>query len=501
MQEFLIEQRDGVVRIPGPASMPNLDYTEISALVAALALKLDASAYTAADVLAKLLTVDGSGSGVDADLLDGLDSTSFLSAATYTAADVLAKLITVDGSGSGLDADLLDGLNSTAFELAQSYTATDVLSKLLTVDGSGSGLDADLLDGINSTDYARLSQPATFTGGSIIASSSTPFIGWIESDQASVDEQNWGSLANGKVLSLNTYNSTFLSSRTHLSFTRGTGLAVTGITLGNATDNPTFTFSGTGAVSIGGALTVPGVGTFNLAGTTGSPSMLISSSQPVWAMDETDQASGEQRWLISLNTKTMQFSTADAANNRIVWATITRGTGNAITNIALGDTTNNNTYTFGSSGAATFTGNISAPQITANRFVPNSSTVPTNGLYLPNSNNPGLSANSTKVIDWTTTVVTIAGNLSLGTAGNKLLIKEGSNASMGRSTLVAGTVTVNNTLVTATSEIFLSVQSLGTVAAPKAVAVTARTAGTSFTITSADATDTSVVAWHIIEPA
>jgi hypothetical protein len=35
-----------------------------------------------------------------------------LPAANYTAADVLAKLITVDGTGSGLDADFLDGHNS-----------------------------------------------------------------------------------------------------------------------------------------------------------------------------------------------------------------------------------------------------------------------------------------------------------------------------------------------------------------------------------------------------
>lgn len=35
-----------------------------------------------------------------------------LDAATYTAADVLSKLLTVDGSGSGIDADLLDGRNS-----------------------------------------------------------------------------------------------------------------------------------------------------------------------------------------------------------------------------------------------------------------------------------------------------------------------------------------------------------------------------------------------------
>lgn len=35
-----------------------------------------------------------------------------LDSATYTAADVLSKLLTVDGSGSGIDADLLDGRNS-----------------------------------------------------------------------------------------------------------------------------------------------------------------------------------------------------------------------------------------------------------------------------------------------------------------------------------------------------------------------------------------------------
>lgn len=36
----------------------------------------------------------------------------------YTAADVLAKLLTVDGAGSGLDADLLDGSSSAAFAAA-----------------------------------------------------------------------------------------------------------------------------------------------------------------------------------------------------------------------------------------------------------------------------------------------------------------------------------------------------------------------------------------------
>ena len=43
-----------------------------------LAGKLDSTSYTASDVLTKIKTVDGAGSGLDADLLDGLDSSDFV---------------------------------------------------------------------------------------------------------------------------------------------------------------------------------------------------------------------------------------------------------------------------------------------------------------------------------------------------------------------------------------------------------------------------------------
>lgn len=69
----------------------------------------------------------------------------------------------------------------------------------------------------------------------------------------------------------------------------------------------------------------------------------------------------------------------------------------------------------------------------------------------------------------------------------------------GTAVLVAGTKVVPDTSITALSRIFLTAQSLGTVTAAKPLAVTARVVGTSFTITSADATDTSTVAYHIIE--
>ena len=46
-----------------------------------------------------------------------IDSFGYLPSASYTATDVLTKIKTVDGSTSGLDADLLDGEHASAFSL------------------------------------------------------------------------------------------------------------------------------------------------------------------------------------------------------------------------------------------------------------------------------------------------------------------------------------------------------------------------------------------------
>lgn len=82
-----------------------------------------------------------------------------------------------------------------------------------------------------------------------------------------------------------------------------------------------------------------------------------------------------------------------------------------------------------------------------------------------------------------------------------LQVAEGVNAKQGVATLAAGTVVVANTSVTANSRIFLTAQSLGTVTAPSALTVSARSVGVSFTILASQLTDTSVVAYEIFEPA
>ena len=85
-------------------------------------------------------------------LLDTANYTTFLDTryllkSSYTAADILAKLKTVDGSGSGLDADLLDGLSSGIFfrgECQWIANNTDCrklygLGAYLNATGNGSG--------------------------------------------------------------------------------------------------------------------------------------------------------------------------------------------------------------------------------------------------------------------------------------------------------------------------------------------------------------------------
>lgn len=80
-----------------------------------------------------------------------------------------------------------------------------------------------------------------------------------------------------------------------------------------------------------------------------------------------------------------------------------------------------------------------------------------------------------------------------------LIIDEGTNRIMGTATLSSGTVTVNTTKVTANSRIFLTING-GTLTNVGTPYVSARSPGTSFTITSTNSSDASDVAWLIIEP-
>ena len=85
------------------------------------------------------------------DLASGIDTqfAAKLNASSYTAADVLAKLLTVDGAGTGLDADLLDGQHASAFAASTHNHNAAYLGI------SAKAADADKLDGYDSTAFVR----------------------------------------------------------------------------------------------------------------------------------------------------------------------------------------------------------------------------------------------------------------------------------------------------------------------------------------------------------
>jgi hypothetical protein len=93
-------------------------------------------------------------------------------------------------------------------------------------------------------------------------------------------------------------------------------------------------------------------------------------------------------------------------------------------------------------------------------------------------------------------ILQTSGNISLNTAGNKLKIATGTNASVGTATLSGGTSgTIFTTAVTASSIIMLTLQNCSTCGTPY---ISAKTAGTSFVITSTNVLDASSVGWVII---
>jgi hypothetical protein len=126
-----------------------------------------APSMTPSQILAGIVQVDGTGSGLDADLLDGLNSTAFAvvghdhagvyATAAHTHAGVYADAAhTHTGVYEPADNTILKDADIGVTVAAQNHThaASSTLSSLLTVDGAGSGLDADLLDGQNGAYYA-----------------------------------------------------------------------------------------------------------------------------------------------------------------------------------------------------------------------------------------------------------------------------------------------------------------------------------------------------------
>lgn len=252
-----------------------------------------------------------------------------------------------------------------------------------------------------------------------------------------------------------------------------------------------FTFSTTNDVLTVGSLTALTTTTtpaLNIGSFAGNPSSLSNGS--VWQNSSTNSIN------FRINSTTVQHF-----NNGFTFGA---------TPFVLSTSGSNETFTIGASNfnatisatenitfdGETFILDYGTPSLTFSNAVANQFLVaPTTGNDLILSGGGG-SGDDTQI-----GVSSSAGSVILETSTNstgQLKINDGSNETMGLAVLIGGTVTVNNVKVTANSRIFLTSQVDG--GTPGFVRVSARSAGNSFTITSSSGTDTSSIAWLIIEP-
>lgn len=172
--------------------------------VATVDYALDASTYTINDVIAKVVVGDGTGSGVDADYLDGKTSAEFLprngnSIQNNSGGTYVLGFMNATGDDIG-DTDQTGGLyidkNTPTNDIVIGFKSSAVTQALFGYDqvdntfkvgggadygsgveheiwhagndGSGSGLDADTLDGQEFTATAATTGHATLPGGIIL---------------------------------------------------------------------------------------------------------------------------------------------------------------------------------------------------------------------------------------------------------------------------------------------------------------------------------------------
>jgi len=161
----------------------NHTIANVDGLQTALDGKLGSGSYTAADVLSKLLTVDGAGSGLDADNLDGQAGSYYLDWTNTTNKPDPTITLAGDASGSLTMTDLAGGtLTVTVADNSHNHTASNISDFAEAVQDqigsfvSGSGsVSVAYNDSTGVTTITGTDTNTTYSAGSGISLSSTTF--------------------------------------------------------------------------------------------------------------------------------------------------------------------------------------------------------------------------------------------------------------------------------------------------------------------------------------
>jgi hypothetical protein len=133
--------------------------------------RIDALIARDAEIMPTVLANDGTGSTLDADLLDGQQASAFsLTGHNHTGVYLPLAGGTMAGNIAFSGTQTVDGfdISASAPNWNSAYTHSTLTSNVhgltYTAEGAGGGLDADLLDGSHESAFFNLSQDETVTG-------------------------------------------------------------------------------------------------------------------------------------------------------------------------------------------------------------------------------------------------------------------------------------------------------------------------------------------------
>lgn len=312
------------------------------------------------------------------------NNTNVAGGLTVPAAALTANQL-VTGGGSGTGPATLGTLGTTTTLLhgngagAPTFRAVDLTAEVtgdlpyanLTPSGAASKLlGRGSASGAGDWQEITISTGLTMTGTTLTASGGSGCTTSGSAGQALVDNGSGGCTSTATITT---------GAAADIVLTPSTGLAtVAALTGQNAQLAVSNSFAGTSLVSISN-----------------------SANTDAWTRYGTDGAGTPDFWSVGID--------ASAGNAFVISENSTLGTNNA-----LSFATSTRAATFGLT-------------VTANSFIPNSGSAPTNGLYLVGANNPGISASSTKVLDCLSTGCTITGTATItGAATAARFIPSGS---------------------------------------------------------------------------
>lgn len=166
---------------------------------------------------------------------------------------------------------------------------------------------------ISTTELVRLAANLVQLSGT------APVLRLNESD-ASANNRLWDIVASGEDIIFRTIDDALSTANAYLAVAR-TGAAVDAISFGNASNNPTTTFLGTGTITHGGT----GIFSFPPTSSLAANIRVEHSSNPILAFYQTGAGSNEKLWDIVPVSAQLLFRTAnDSGAGNVNWLTVSR---------------------------------------------------------------------------------------------------------------------------------------------------------------------------------